>query len=282
MRGIRLFYISITVFAVLAGQVLYSGTASAEEPLQWETDLKKIKNPNTYGTVVMDKFTKDAKDTRPVVFPHWAHRGKYTCKACHADLGIKMKRLATGIKQADLEAGKYCAKCHDGKTSFGISDCTRCHSYGLPVAENRTIDAISGDLPKDFFGNKVDWAAAVKDGKIKPAATPEGTGEMKQLDLDVIIPAAKFTPHPPDVMFPHKTHTAVIDCATCHTAIFAEKKGGNPDMSMVRIMAGQYCGTCHAKVAFPLDDCFRCHSQPPPKVIEPPKEVPGEDKKEKK
>ncbi|MBI5235080.1 MAG: hypothetical protein HY886_02395, partial [Deltaproteobacteria bacterium] len=25
---------------------------------------------------------------------------------------------------------------------------------------------------------------------------------------------------------------------------------------------GQYCGRCHDKVAFPLRNCFKCHSAP--------------------
>lgn len=260
---------------VIAGLFIHSG-ALAKETIAWETDLRKGKSPHQYGAVLMDKFTKGAKDTRPVLFPHWAHREKYTCKACHTGLNISMKRTATGIRQSDIEAGKYCGKCHNGTTSFGVSECERCHSYGLEVKANRKMEDATANLPKDFFGNKVNWVTAQRAGKIKPSASVDAQEEMSPLDLDIVIPVTKFAPRPPDVLFPHKAHTEQLDCASCHSGIFNQKKGGNPDMSMVKIMAGQFCGVCHTKVAFPLDDCFRCHSQPVPKLPD------DENKDEKK
>jgi c(7)-type cytochrome triheme protein len=63
----------------------------------------------------------------------------------------------------------------------------------------------------------------------------------------------------PNVVFPHKAHTEILDCSNCHDAIFVPKKGGNP-MSMAEIMLGQKCGVCHGSVAFPVTECKRCHS----------------------
>lgn len=260
MLSNRLFGITITLAAALAAGVVFYSGAQAGTGVTWETDLRRPKNPDTYGNVLMDRSTRDSKEIAPVVFPHWAHRSKYTCKACHTDLGFKFKGRTTEIKQADIEAGKFCGSCHDGKTSFGTSECAKCHSYGKTAAP--AIGDKLKDLPKDFFGNKVDWAKAVRDGKIKPAASADGTGELAPAEQDIIIPVNKFVPHPPDVKFPHSTHTQQLDCASCHESIFKQKKGGNPEMNMMKIISGQYCGTCHAKVAFPIDDCFRCHSQP--------------------
>jgi uncharacterized OB-fold protein len=31
---------------------------------------------------------------------------------------------------------------------------------------------------------------------------------------------------------------------------------------MAAILLGQKCGVCHGKVAFPVSECKRCHSQP--------------------
>ncbi len=31
---------------------------------------------------------------------------------------------------------------------------------------------------------------------------------------------------------------------------------------MKKIAAGEYCGRCHNRVAFPLFDCLRCHVIP--------------------
>ncbi|MBI1912213.1 MAG: hypothetical protein HYS21_09440 [Deltaproteobacteria bacterium] len=259
--------LAILSTAFVTGLFFYQGVNAQGNT--WETDLKKVKAPGSHGTVLMDKNTRSSKTIEPVLFPHWAHRAKYTCKACHTDLGFAMKPNATGVTQADIESGKYCGSCHNGTTSFPVSNCKRCHSYGAQNAGNSNIDDSLKDLPKDHFGNKVDWVKAVREGKIKPAASPDGKGTLDALDMDVVIPVTKFTPHPPDVLFPHKAHTEQMNCETCHTSIFKQQKGGNPEMNMIKIISGQYCGTCHVKVAFPLDDCFRCHSQPAPKIEEP-------------
>jgi c(7)-type cytochrome triheme protein len=118
---------------------------------------------------------------------------------------------------------------------------------------------------------------------------------MTVLDMDVVIPVTKFATHPPDVLYPHKAHTERLDCTSCHPDIFNMAKGGNPDMNMMKIISGQYCGVCHGRVAFPLLNCFRCHSQPLPdsvdrwwdkereveEVVEEVKEEKKEEKKEK-
>lgn len=270
-----------TTLAAAAACILFSGGAMAGTGVTWETDLRRPKNPDTYGNVIMDRTTRDSKEAKPVVFSHWTHRSKYTCKACHTDLGFAFKGRTTEIKQSDIAAGKFCGSCHNGKTSFGVNECDKCHSYGTPRA-NGIAEKLK-DLPKDHFGNKVDWAKAVKEGKIKPAANADGTGELKPVEQDIIIPVNKFTPHPPDVKFPHTAHTVQLDCASCHESIFKQKKGGNPEMNMMKIISGQYCGTCHAKVSFPIDDCFRCHSQPAAVIKEDEKkDEKKDDKKDEK
>lgn len=279
MRSNRRLSVITLAAALSAGLFIYTG-ADAGSGVTWETDLRRPKNPETYGNVLMDSATRDSKEVKPVVFQHWTHRSKYTCKACHTDLGFKLKGRATGITQADIEAGKFCGSCHNGKTSFGVNECEKCHSYGT-AKTNGIADKLK-DLPKDHFGNQVDWAKAVREGKIKPAANADGTGDLKGAEQDIIIPVNKFVPHPPDVKFPHATHTQQLDCASCHESIFKQKAGGNPEMNMMKIISGQYCGTCHAKVAFPIDDCFRCHSQPAQVIKEDEKKDEKKDEAPKK
>ncbi len=273
--------VSAMAAALLIPGISFAGNSSGD--VNARTDYRKIKPPQAWGTVMMERNTKGSDKVRPVLFPHWAHRTKYTCKVCHTDLGFSINAGGTDIKQADIEAGKYCGACHDSKAAFGPTECVRCHSKGLEVPDNGDIEKALGGLPKDQFGNQVNWAAAARDGAIKPAASLDGKGELKPLDLDITIPVTKFTPHPPDVVFPHKTHTEQLDCATCHPAIFKEKKGDNPEMNMMRIISGQFCGECHTSVAFPLEDCFRCHSGPIPVIEEPDKDKDKDKgKKEKK
>jgi len=40
-------------------------------------------------------------------------------------------------------------------------------------------------------------------------------------------------------------------------------KGAN-QISMASILMGEKCGVCHGKVAFPVSECRRCHSQAKP------------------
>ena len=65
----------------------------------------------------------------------------------------------------------------------------------------------------------------------------------------------------PNVVYPHLPHTEWLDCTNCHDEIFVPEKGAN-QISMAGILLGQKCGICHGKVAFPISDCRRCHSQP--------------------
>ena len=112
-------------------------------------------------------------------------------------------------------------------------------------------------LPKDQYG-LVDWAVAIKNGLVKPLDSLEpGTPPAPPFNLDVVIHTkSNFMP---DVVFPHYTHTLWLTCTNCHVQIFQMKAGGNPEMTMPKIAAGEYCGRCHNRVAFPLTDCARCH-----------------------
>ncbi|MFZ5876750.1 MAG: c(7)-type cytochrome triheme domain-containing protein [Nitrospirota bacterium] len=112
-------------------------------------------------------------------------------------------------------------------------------------------------FPKDQY-DLVDWAATMLQGKIKPRdAVDPNAPEVPPFDLDVVITTkSKFQP---DVLFSHKVHTLWLSCDNCHEKIFKKKAGGNPEMHMTKIAAGEFCGRCHDRVAFPLTDCLRCH-----------------------
>lgn len=113
-------------------------------------------------------------------------------------------------------------------------------------------------LPRDKYGI-VDWVKALDEGIIKP----KDSLDMNQkwagvLDLDIYFESKGGMP---GVMYPHRQHTVWLDCTNCHPAIFKMQKGSNP-ITMLKIVSGEFCGRCHGKVAFPLSNCLRCHSQP--------------------
>lgn len=116
-------------------------------------------------------------------------------------------------------------------------------------------------LPKSPSGNFVDWVRALGDGHIDPRYDRiDPTLRPIIMDLNIV---REVKGSMPDVMYRHKEHTEWLDCANCHPAIFLPQKGAN-NISMAGILLGQQCGVCHGKVAFPVSECRRCHSQAKP------------------
>jgi c(7)-type cytochrome triheme protein len=60
-------------------------------------------------------------------FPHWVHRIKYKCYACHDQL-FAMAR-GPNPTMASMAQGKSCGACHNGKFAFGVDMCQRCHIH---------------------------------------------------------------------------------------------------------------------------------------------------------
>ena len=64
----------------------------------------------------------------------------------------------------------------------------------------------------------------------------------------------------PPVVFPHWFHRIRFKCKVCHPNIFEMKQGAN-DITMVKIVKGDFCGKCHnGRIAWPPIYCDRCHS----------------------
>jgi len=84
------------------------------------------KNPElTFNTTPVNK----------AVFSHAFHTQAYSCKDCHTTLvkpDMKKNKRAT---MADMEKGKSCGSCHDGKTAFSVKgDCAKCHTgFKIPA-----------------------------------------------------------------------------------------------------------------------------------------------------
>lgn len=113
-------------------------------------------------------------------------------------------------------------------------------------------------LPKGHSGNYVDWVKALSEQKIQPRFDRDDPAvEPLLMDLNIV---REVKGSMPNVVYPHKQHTEWLDCSNCHPSIFLPQKGAN-QMSMAAILLGEGCGICHGKVAFPVAECRRCHSQ---------------------
>lgn len=80
-----------------------------------------------YGDIVLNNYSDDS-GIRPVIFPHWFHRIRYSCKACHSDLGFQMKAGANQVNMLKIINGEYCGACHNGQTAWSVENCELCHS----------------------------------------------------------------------------------------------------------------------------------------------------------
>ena len=80
------------------------------------------------GDVVMKRKAGAGAGLPPAVFPHWIHRIRYRCYACHDSLFKMARTEGAGVMDA-IAAGKSCGACHDGKTAWAVSfeTCNRCH-----------------------------------------------------------------------------------------------------------------------------------------------------------
>jgi len=253
--------------------IIVAATASAQTGVK-----KKRPLPNEYGRVVIKNYSEKA-GLAPVVFDHWLHRAKYTCRLCHVDIGFGMKTGTTGIKAADNISGYYCGACHNGRTTVngkkvfescsrtnGADEktrCLRCHSQGKYVRPEYDFATFTQNLPKERFGNGIDWEKAEQNNFIKPADFLEGVSIKRQpLTAQKDFALGAKLEGMPDIIFSHKKHTVWNGCELCHPDIFGGVKRGQITYTMTEIFEGRYCGACHITVAFPMIDCQRCHSKP--------------------
>ncbi len=100
--------------AWLAATVLMLASSSVAEQLRLPPDLL-YRSDGSPGTVV---------------FSHEFHTAiADKCTACHIQL-FRMLRPTHRVNHADMEAGKSCGACHNGRMAFGPTDpagCGRCH-----------------------------------------------------------------------------------------------------------------------------------------------------------
>lgn len=74
---------------------------------------------------VLYQRSDGAEQYAPAYFPHWVHRLRYRCYACHDDL-FAMTR-GPNPTMAEMARGKSCGACHNGKVAFAADTCQRCH-----------------------------------------------------------------------------------------------------------------------------------------------------------
>lgn len=226
-----------------------------------------------YGRVTLQDRAGPA-GVPPVGFDHWRHRARFTCRLCHVDVGFAMRAGASEVSAASNRDGYHCGACHDGKRAirgkvlFAACDgtgrvepgsaCARCHRRPDAARSRQEYEAFARGLPRDWAG-LVDWEKAEAAGQIRPLDALEGlsikrTAIRNRLEVTIASRASWMT----SVLFSHPKHAVWNGCEVCHPDIFPNG-GEERRYSMLSISAGEACGACHDKVAFPLAACERCH-----------------------
>jgi c(7)-type cytochrome triheme protein len=237
---------------------------------------KRKPKPYEFGAVTINNYSQ-AAGMNPVVFDHWSHRNQFTCRLCHVDIGFGMRVNETKVKAADNISGYFCGVCHNGKRQingkvvfeacskqFGKEDvkrCERCHNTGKNPQKEQNFRKFAANMPRERFGNEINWEKAEEQGLIKLIDFIEGVSIAKPplADMKEFMIGSK-TEGVQDIIFSHKKHTKWNGCEVCHPDIFIGVKKGTDKYTMVELFEGKYCGACHDFVAFPQIDCQRCHT----------------------
>ena len=62
-------------------------------------------------------------------------------------------------------------------------------------------------------------------------------------------------------VFPHWFHRIRFRCKVCHADLGFKFKAGGNQITMAKIIEGQFCGACHnGEVSWSVENCDMCHS----------------------
>ena len=152
-----------------------------------------------------------------------------------------------------------------------IGSKTKPYSNVIKLASGWHPAALSeSGLPLDKYG-LVDWAEAVREGKVNPIPSLDSekdTPARESRNTKILfITKSEFVA---DVLFPHDIHAYWLQCKICHDTVggsIFDREVGKIAIDMVGIRQGKWCGRCHDKVAFPISDCNRCHNHPKGRAV---------------
>ena len=228
------------------------------------------------GCHKVKEITFQIKETGPVQFSHARHLKKMQCNACHTKL------YATGpnkeVSMAEMEKGKSCGACHNGKKAFGIAKCDACHPAPRQVvfkvketgptifSHNKHVSRYSCSACHtrlfSLGSNRHRSMAAMEKGKSCGAchnakeafavSECEKCHPVKEIKFKLAsVASAKFS---------HSAHIRMYKCDSCHTGTFPLKTGNRP-VTMSEMYKAKSCGACHdGKSAFTVHgNCDSCH-----------------------
>ena len=102
--------------------------------------------------------------------------------------------------------------------------------------------------------------AAMALGALLGVVSPDLRAEYGDVVINNYSDASGMRP----VVFPHWFHRIRYRCKVCHADLGFKFKAGGNEISMVKVIDGQFCGACHnGDVAWNVENCNMCHSAKP-------------------
>ncbi len=223
------------------------------------------------------------KETGPTPFSHKKHLAKLKdCSVCHGTLYKAGKNPS--VTMVEMQKGKSCGFCHNGKQAFNLNKCSKCHrspeltyatppvtkaifSHALHAQAYSCKDCHSGSIKPDRKKNKRVTMAEMAKGQSCGACHDGKVAFSVKSDCATCHAGFKtpgkltFKNKSGTIIgyFSHDFHTAVYQCSNCHTTLYPYGKGKRTTMKQME--TGASCGACHdGKIAFSVTgDCLKCH-----------------------
>jgi c(7)-type cytochrome triheme protein len=108
------------VLATVAVTFLAVGACGASAAAQ---DIRRLPGPI--------KMTRTGDSPGPVVFNHETHvdSSRPACTTCHPREFriLKASPRRAPITHTQMDKGRYCGTCHNGRKAFALDDCAACH-----------------------------------------------------------------------------------------------------------------------------------------------------------
>ena len=110
------------------------------------------------------------------------------------------------------------------------------------------------------FANSLRCLALALGLALATSAAGPARAEYGDVVINNYSDAAKMRP----VVFPHWFHRVRFRCKVCHADLGFQFKAGGNQIDMLKIIDGQFCGSCHnGELAWSAENCNLCHSAKP-------------------
>ena len=153
-----------------------------------------------YGTIVMRRRAEPHREWPPLSLPIGATEPVIPAASVTWTWDSACMPVRRAFTRAHYTSGKYCGACHDGGVAFSVRDggasgCDKCHMKDTQALEAQ-FETLAATLPQTKFGNGIDWANALENGKIHPKNSISGADRPLSFPKELSKPIKLGTARP--------------------------------------------------------------------------------------